>query len=171
LRQAARFTNCPLPSSIFRIFLKIGRKGPVCRGLSTSGFGKVAAGISATRIEAAMRRNVNLIAALLMAIAAPLSAIATPLSVQLARSGFTPKDLDLMSATAAKLYTPSVKEVGSTLSWSNPDSGARGSVKLAAVQDNCIYLHHFVYAKGRTSPAELRPRMCKSTDGRWLLAP
>lgn len=111
------------------------------------------------------------LAAVLIVIGLPLGAMATPFSVQLAKSGFTPEDLDLMAATEARLYTPNIQKTGSRLSWSNPGSGASGSVTLESVQGACVELHHLAHKKDRPAPVELRRRKCRADDGRWLLAP
>lgn len=96
---------------------------------------------------------------------------AKPLGVLMAKSGLTPKDFNLMGATETQLYSPSVKSVGSTLSWSNPESGATGTVKLVSRDGNCVTIHHVVYGKDKTTPIVLKPRMCESSEGNWLLAP
>ncbi|MDU9005065.1 hypothetical protein [Sedimentitalea todarodis] len=118
-----------------------------------------------------MRKIVKLIVAISIAMAAPVGGMAKPLSMILADSGLSPQDFDLLSATEKQLYTPTVKPTGTELSWSNPETGARGEVKLAAVRGDCVFVEHFVYPKGATEPIELKPQMCKAADGRWLLAP
>lgn len=110
-------------------------------------------------------------AAAAIAMAAPVGGMAKPLGKILADSGLSPQDFDLLSATEKKLYIPAVKPVGSTLSWSNPDTGAHGEVRLAAVRGDCVFIEHIVYPRDETVPIELKPQMCKAADGRWLLAP
>ena len=118
-----------------------------------------------------MRNIAILIAALIFATAAPISVGAKPLGIILAQSGLSPKDLELLSATEKQLYSPTVKTVGSKLSWTNPDTGAHGTVRLAEVRGNCVFIQHVVYPKGEKKPVELRPHLCKAADGRWLLEP
>lgn len=118
-----------------------------------------------------MRHLVKLIVALAIVMSAPVGVMAKPLSKILADSGLSPQDFDLLTATEKELYIPTVKSAGTKLSWSNPESGARGEVRLAAVRGDCVFIEHLVYPKGGTEPIVLRPEMCKAADGRWLLAP
>lgn len=118
-----------------------------------------------------MRHLTTLIAALAIALAAPVGVMAKPLSKILADSGLSPQDFELLTATEKELYTPTVKPTGTKLDWSNPETGARGEVTLAAVRGNCVFIEHAIYPTDATKPVELKPQMCKAADGRWLLAP
>ena len=91
-----------------------------------------------------MRHLVKLIMALAIAMAAPVGGMAKPLSKILADSGLSPQDFDLITSTEKELYTPTVKATGTKLAWSNPKTGARGEVKLAAVRGECVFIEHFI---------------------------
>ncbi|WP_424985276.1 hypothetical protein [Microbulbifer sp. S227A] len=117
------------------------------------------------------RLSLKLTLVLVIALTAPAAGIAKPLSKLLAGSGLSPQDFDMMQATEKQLYTPRVRASGTTLSWSNPATGAHGDVKLAAVRGECVFIEHSVYPRDAVKPVQLKPQMCKSADGRWLLAP
>ena len=86
-----------------------------------------------------------------------------------AASGLSPDDFNQVMAAERNLtQTP---QQGRTVSWSNPDSGARGSSKLVALRDNCAFMQHFVYTSPTAQPNELRTRWCKQGDGVWLRMP
>ncbi len=113
----------------------------------------------------------KLMLVLAVALAAPTGATAKPLSKLLADSGLSPQDFDMLLAKEKELYIPKVRKTGTTLSWSNPATGARGDVKLASVRGNCVVIAHSIYPRDVVEPILLEPKMCKSADGRWLLAP
>ncbi len=94
---------------------------------------------------------------------------AQPLSKMLADSGLSPADFKLLGAAEMDLLRRSGLRAGHERAWSNPDSGARGTVRAVAVRGNCVDLLHVIHAEGRPEPAELQIKMCKSADGRWLL--
>jgi surface antigen len=102
---------------------------------------------------------------------APTPVMAKSLSRIIADSGLSPQDFDMMRTAEHTLYATASPKVGKTANWDNPQSGSRGSVKLDSMQSGCAMLHHVVYPKGRPQALELRNRMCKSSDGRWLVTP
>lgn len=118
-----------------------------------------------------MTRTLGLALLLAVALTAGSQIHAKSLSKIVASAGLTSEDFDLLNATARTLYEAASPPVGRIVSWSNPDSGSHGTVRLAAMRGNCAYLQHFVYAKGQAQPRELRSQRCKAADGRWLLQP
>ena len=117
-------------------------------------------------------KNAILVAALFaIAAVAGAPAQAKPLSKIIADTGLTPEDFSILDAKAQTLYdTPSPKP-GKKVSWSNPESKSHGTVRLAAMRDNCAYIQHFVFPKGAETSREIRYRRCKAADGSWLFQP
>ncbi len=113
----------------------------------------------------------TLLVALSMTGLAVTESTAKPLGKILRQSGLSPADFDLLAAAEKSLYETSSPRVGRKVSWTNPETQSHGTVRLAAIRKNCAYIQHFVYPQGSTKSEELRLRMCKSADGRWLLAP
>ena len=83
---------------------------------------------------------------------------------------FTDADYESYFDAARKA---SAGPIGQRLEWSNPKSGARGT--MTATRDfrahgtDCRELRGENTAKNRTEP--FRIAMCKATDGTWRLAP
>lgn len=100
--------------------------------------------------------------------AAPV-AVAKPLSKILAQSGMSPQDFDMMAAAERSLYETSAPKAGKTASWANPETGSNGTVRVDAVQGNCVDLQSRVIPKGTGEEVTLKTRMCKSAEGKWLL--
>ncbi|MBK0326485.1 hypothetical protein I5535_04175 [Rhodobacteraceae bacterium F11138] len=92
-----------------------------------------------------------------------------PLSRILAQSGLSPQDFDLMAAAETALLGQNGPGKGQETSWSNPENGSRGTIQAVAVQGNCAELLHLIHPKGQAKAVELRKKLCKSSDGRWLL--
>lgn len=113
--------------------------------------------------------RVAMAALLVLSLPVPYVA-AKPLSRILRDSGLSPEDFDIMLATARSLYDTPIPQPGKSVSWSNPESGAHGLVKLASVRKNCAYIQHFTYAPGAKAAREIRTPYCRAEDGRWLLS-
>lgn len=113
--------------------------------------------------------SVVLMACLLIGATTPVSA--KPLARIIRDIGLTPDDFTMMGAAADSLYATASPRPGKVVSWSNADSNSHGRVKLAAMRDGCAYLQHFVFPKGSEKPKEIRLRMCKNAQGKWLLQP
>ena len=86
-------------------------------------------------------------------------------------TGLTPKDFDIMIATARGLYDAPSPKSGRIVSWTNADSGSHGKVRLAAIRGNCAYIQHFVHPKGAERATEMRARWCRNAEGKWLRQP
>ncbi len=98
-------------------------------------------------------------------------ASAKSLSRIISEIGLTPDDYKVMQATVDQLFANGIPSVGRQLSWNNPDSGSKGTVKLRARQGSCVYLQHFVFPKAATQSREIRTRWCQDANGTWLLTP
>ena len=96
---------------------------------------------------------------------------AKPLSRIIREIGLTPDDYEVMQTTVDQLFANGVPSVGRQLSWNNPDSGSKGTVKLRARRDSCVYLQHFVFPQGAPQSREIRTRWCQDANGTWLLTP
>ncbi|SFU19866.1 hypothetical protein [Sedimentitalea nanhaiensis] len=116
-----------------------------------------------------MKYVLTLLLALGAAASLPPAPEAQNLSKILAQSGLSPVDFDLMAAAEAALLGQNGPGKGQEKSWSNPKSESRGTVQAIAVQGNCAELLHLIHPKGQPKQVELRKKMCKSADGRWLL--
>ena len=116
----------------------------------------------------------KILAALVLALA--LGGVAGPLDARtmvetLRRTGLSQQDIDVMSKTAAGLYQTGTPRVGRTESWSNAETGAKGSVKLVAFRNNCAYLQHFIITTRRPTAQEFRFTQCRDAAGNWVLTP
>lgn len=100
--------------------------------------------------------------------AAPLAA--NPLSRVLANSGLTPQDTNLMREAEQKLLAGANSGGASRAGWTNPDSGARGEVRIGGKQGSCLILQHQAHLKGHADPRQLNRKYCPSDSG-WRLAP
>ncbi|MEX0351485.1 MAG: hypothetical protein AB3N15_18830 [Paracoccaceae bacterium] len=96
---------------------------------------------------------------------------AKPLSRIISESGLSPEDFQLMQQAMGKLVVNGVPQVGKTVAWENPATKSRGSVTLNEMRENCGFLQQVAHPKGREQPVQIRSRMCKQADGRWLLVP
>ncbi len=116
-----------------------------------------------------MRYLLTVVLAVGVAASLPLTPEAKPLSEMLAKSGLSPADFEQMAAAEQALLNRADPHAGQEITWSNPDSGSHGTAQIVAVQDGCVQLLHKVHPKGQADPVDLPVKMCKSTDGRWLL--
>lgn len=89
----------------------------------------------------------------------------------LRQTGLTQADINLMTQTAATLYQSGAPKVGRTVSWTNADTQAKGSVKLVAFRGDCAYLQHFIITVRRPTSQEFRFKQCRQSDGSWVLTP
>ena len=96
---------------------------------------------------------------------------AKSLSRIVASAGLTPQDFEMLRDTARQLYDTATPQQGRTLSWTNPDSGSRGTVRLTEVKQNCVSLRHLVYPKGQDQAREILSQRCKDAEGQWILQP
>ena len=109
---------------------------------------------------------------MLMALGLGAAAVsAKPLSKIISDVGLTPDDFSMLSAAGESLYATASPRPGKVVSWSNPESKSHGTAKLAAMRDGCAFVQHFVFPKGAKKPKEIRTRMCRNANGKWVLTP
>lgn len=96
---------------------------------------------------------------------------AKPLSRIIAETGLSPEDFSMMSEASSQLVVNGQPVVGRRVSWSNPDSGSKGSVRLQAMRGECGYVQHITYPGGGDRPFEIRARLCRDANGDWILVP
>ena len=95
---------------------------------------------------------------------------ASPLSRILADSPLAPADFDAMRAAEEALYSQAGVGPGSTVTWSNPNSAAHGSVKVTDASGSCLTLHHTAYPASGASAREIDRKFCQAADATWLLS-
>jgi surface antigen len=113
-------------------------------------------------------------------VAAPLVAITGTASAQwrnLFPEGFTMtrEDLDRQRAAARSLLDKEPPPVGANTSWSNPKSGARGTVTMLDARDvrgrsPCRRMRYEVSTRRATEPVEIDFTACRMPDGKWKAA-
>ncbi len=116
-------------------------------------------------------RTVLLAAALVLMAGMNGGAWAKTIGAIARETGLSPKDFDIMIATARGLYDVPNPQPGRIVSWTNADSGSHGRVRLAAIRGNCAYIQHFVHPKGVQSATEMRAHWCRDAQGKWLRQP
>ncbi|MDA7967251.1 hypothetical protein [Ruegeria sp.] len=107
-----------------------------------------------------------------------LAAIATAGAVQakslsriIAEMGLSPADFEVVSATSNAMLSSGTPSVGQERSWVNEDTGSKGTIRVRAVEGNCVSLQHFVQPAGAEETREIRTRRCKDASGNWILTP
>ncbi len=96
---------------------------------------------------------------------------AKPLSRIIAEMGLSPQDFEVLSAASTALLTSGAPAVGQERAWTNDATGSKGTVRIAAVQGNCVSLQHSVEPGGDEQNRQIRTRRCKDASGNWLLTP
>ena len=114
-------------------------------------------------------RLINLAALLFLAVAFPAAAQGT-FSRSLEELGLSKGDYRLLREAAATLYEAEALEVGNTTTWSNRDTGSRGTVEVTAFDGRCVSLTHVFQSGTSRSAHKHDSRRCKAADGRWLLS-
>jgi len=118
--------------------------------------------------KALSRLSVFALVALTAVVAQP--AFAKPLSRMLADSPMSPGDFDAMRAAEAALYGHADVKVGSSVKWSNPETGTYGVIKVSSKPSGCVVMRHMAHPKGATPAREITRKFCKGADGKWLLS-
>lgn len=91
------------------------------------------------------------------------------------RSGLdlTPEDWELMEAAAAELYLTEEAPVGTVETWSNDQSGNRGSIELIRTGQYqgmpCRRLQHDIRVKDVADPYRFTVDRCKTAEGAWKI--
>lgn len=99
--------------------------------------------------------------------AAPLAA--QGLGRQLARSGLTQADVDIMVAEGATLYRNGNATVGADTIWQNPETNAYGMAEITTVDGDCVIIAYRFKTTRQSSLQTVDIRRCL-VDGRWLLS-
>lgn len=107
-----------------------------------------------------------------------LAAFATAGAVQakslsriIAEMGLSPADFEVVSATSNAMLSGGMPSVGQERNWINEETGSKGTIRVQAVQGNCVNLQHFVQPAGAEETREIRTRRCKDASGNWILTP
>ncbi|MEM1004644.1 MAG: hypothetical protein AAGB28_00025 [Pseudomonadota bacterium] len=98
-------------------------------------------------------------------------ASAKPLSRIIAEMGLSPADFEVVSATSQELLASGTPSAGQERSWSNSETGSKGTIRINDVEGNCVRLQHFIQPAGAEQSREIRTRQCKDSNGNWLMAP
>ncbi|UWS80367.1 hypothetical protein N1037_04865 [Phaeobacter sp. G2] len=101
---------------------------------------------------------------------ASVPATAKPLSRILAQSPLSPVDFDTMRAAESALYEHARVKVGSSVKWSNPQTGSHGVVNVTAKQGACVSLKHVAHPNGGAATVNASRRFCRQASGKWLLS-
>ncbi|WP_264210877.1 hypothetical protein [Leisingera thetidis] len=116
-----------------------------------------------------MRFSGILVAAAAASVLTLSPAAASPLSRILAESGLTPQDTNIMRQAEQSLLAEAQGEPGKRAQWSNPDSGARGEVRVSGKDGGCLLLQHQAFLKDSQEPKQVRRKFCPA--GRdWKLS-
>lgn len=117
-----------------------------------------------------MTARISLVLAALSILAAG-AVQAKPLSRIIAEMGLTPQDFEIVSATSNAILTGGTPSVGQERAWTNDATGSTGTVRVGAVQGDCVTLQHSVQPGGAEQSRQVSTRRCKDANGNWLLAP
>lgn len=85
--------------------------------------------------------------------------------------GLNNDDYEILKNEAEALYTAADPKVGDEGIWSNPVTGAHGSVELIQFDGTCATMAHAIRTPKTRDIHRLNSRRCKADDGRWLIAP
>lgn len=97
-------------------------------------------------------------------------ASANSLLRQIDRTGLTQQDLNAMVRAGGTLYADSNARPGDDTIWSNPETGAHGSVEISTVSDDCVGLIYKFSTRRQPRIHTVQTRRCLE-DGKWRLAP
>ena len=100
-----------------------------------------------------------------------LPAKAESIAIALRNAGITNDDYKLMTDAAASLYEAEAVTAGAETLWSNPETGAFGTVEIADFDGTCVTMVHLVRIAKTDTNSQLNTRRCKADDGRWLITP
>jgi len=87
--------------------------------------------------------------------------------------GFTMTDEDISRMRAARnqLLEIDSPAIGQSVTWSNPQSGARGSIKMEGLLQArglpCRQLRFVIAVRGATSTVDIGQQICRMPDGTW----
>jgi hypothetical protein len=85
-------------------------------------------------------------------------------------TGLVDADFAMMEEAAATLYRDQPGEVGSTATWQNPDTGAKGTVELTSFDGRCVGLRHLFKPSAQAKTDGFSSRRCRNAAGDWVLS-
>ncbi len=94
-----------------------------------------------------------------------------PLSRIIAEMGLSPADFNVLNAASDAMLSGSVPQVGEESTWTNDETGSKGTIRVRDVRDNCVHLQHFIQPEGVDQTREVRTRRCRDASGNWILTP
>ncbi|WP_424832806.1 hypothetical protein [Ruegeria sp.] len=118
-----------------------------------------------------MKARTHIALATVAAISAAVAANAKPISRIIAEMGLTPADFEVVNATSTAMLSGGSPSVGQERAWVNESTGSKGTIRVQAVQNNCVTLQHVIDPEGAGQTREIRTRRCKDANGNWLMAP
>jgi hypothetical protein len=96
-------------------------------------------------------------------------ALANSLLRQIESTGLTQEDLNIMVRAGGELYASRAARPGEDTIWSNPATGAYGSVEITSVSGKCVGLNYKFRTRRNSRIQTVQTRRCLN-DGRWVLA-
>ena len=105
-----------------------------------------------------------------IAVTAPV-AQAKSLSRMVAELGLSPADFEIMGTAANSLFAGGRPSTGQEVAWANDDTGAKGTVRVREMRDNCAQLQYVFTPGGADASREIRTRRCLDANGKWVLTP
>ena len=123
-----------------------------------------------------MSRGVRLVCRTLLATAVLLPGPALAQWRYLFPPGFslTEADLEAQRNAVRRLLQPEPPPVGRSEDWSNPRSGARGTVTLLGASElrrmPCRRIHFHVATPRVSEPFDVTLTLCRVADGSWKIA-
>ncbi|MEX0365929.1 MAG: hypothetical protein AB3N22_07660 [Ruegeria sp.] len=118
-----------------------------------------------------MKRLITAVLAASALAGAAVVAEAKPLSRIIAEMGLSPADFELVNAASNSLFADGAPSAGQEAEWQNEATGAKGTVRVREMRDNCAHLQHFILPKGAEASNQVRTRRCRDASGNWVLTP
>jgi hypothetical protein len=89
---------------------------------------------------------------------------------QIENTGLTQEDINMMVRSGGGLYADGNAKPGDDTIWSNPETGAHGSVEVSTVSGNCVGLSYKFMTRRKPQIHTVQTRRCLD-NGQWRLAP
>ncbi len=118
-----------------------------------------------------MKARVFFALALLSMAGVTTTVSAKPLSRIIAEMGLSPADFEVANKASRSLLTDGTPSVGKEIGWSNGETGSKGTIRIDAVEGNCVRLQHDIQPEGKEASRGVRTRQCKDAGGNWVMAP
>lgn len=88
---------------------------------------------------------------------------------QLARTGLTQEDVNIMVAEGAQLYQSGGARVGDDTVWQNPDTGAHGLAEIVETDGDCVRTAYRFKTTRNRAMQTIEIRRCLQ-NGEWVLS-